>query len=103
MLQRRIGTMWTSSGWSVPARPRVNSRTERSLRLVFRSRRVVISERSIISGADHLPRFPHRLADPEGAFEDGADAQAAGELVAADRAKARRGHAPAILAVGRAA
>src|SRR5258707_7235479 len=34
MLQRRIGTIWTSSGCAVSARPRMNSRSDRALRLV---------------------------------------------------------------------
>src|SRR5262249_48992575 len=100
MLQRRIGTTWTSSGWSVLASPRANSRTDRHVRLAFRTLRI---ETDIISGARAFPHPPHRIADAQRVLEDRADTKAPPEPVAGARAQARRRHAAAVRAIGRPA
>src|SRR4029453_13619637 len=104
MLQRRIGTRWTSSGWSVSARPRANSRTDLAVRLAFRKVRI---KPGSISGGCARPHALHAAADAEGLLEDRAPPEPAGELVAGpagelgggDRAEPRRGDAAAIGAV----
>src|SRR6478735_6256090 len=105
MLQRRIGTRWTSNGWSVAASPRANSRTDRTARLAFRIVRIKLA---IISGCSRgsCGRGPHPLhaaADPQRVGEDGPDLEAAGKPVPRDGVESGRGDAPAVRAVGVAA
>src|SRR4051812_36672231 len=105
MLQRRMGTRWTSNGWSVAASPRANSRTDRTVRLAFR---IVRIKRAIISGCSRggCGRGPHALhaaADPQRMGENRPDLEAAGEPVPGDGIQAGRGDAPAVRAVGVAA
>src|SRR3954447_18369590 len=44
MLQRRIGMIWTSSGWAVSMSPRANSRADRILRLAVVARPISNAE-----------------------------------------------------------
>src|SRR3954449_5590113 len=105
ILQRRMGTRWTSSGWSVAASPRANSRTDRTVRLAFR---IVRIKPAIISGCSRggCGRGPHPLdaaANPQRVGEDRPDFEAAREPVPGDRVQAGRGDAPAVRAIGVAA
>src|SRR5919197_2659358 len=97
MLQRRIGMIWTSSGCSVFASPRRNSRTDRSRRLVFRTTRM---EPLIISGGlVRLRLAAHGATDPQGGIEDRADPDPEGQLVVGDRGEPSGRDAPALRAV----
>src|SRR6187399_3046485 len=101
MLQRRIGMMWTSSGWSVWTSPRANCRRERALRLMIRR-----DKREIIaSGHGRLgrPQAPHALADLQRTREDRSHRHNAEELVTRDRGQPGRRDAAAVAAIGRAA
>src|SRR6478672_6699079 len=97
MLQRRIGTKCTSSGWSVPARPRANSRTDRTVRLAFRKVRI---KPESISGGGRGSHAPYPAANPQRMFENRPRPEPAGQAVAGDGAQAGRRDAAAVGAVG---
>src|SRR3954452_25211497 len=96
MLQRRIGTKWTSSGWSVAASPRANSRTDRTVLLAFRKVRI---EPESISGRCRGSHPPHSAANPQRMLENRPDPEPARQAMAGDRVQAGRGDAAAVGAI----
>src|ERR1051325_6474758 len=103
MLQRRIGMIWTSSGWAVCVSPRANSLRERALRLrvLFTDPQSIASgcRRGRLRGAQALDVF----ADLERSVEDRPDGNETEEVVTRDRGESGRRDASALAAVRRSA
>src|SRR5262249_32385955 len=101
MLQRRIGMIWTSSGWDVLTSPRRNSRRERALRLMDLDDKseIIASGRSRLDRAEPATRF----ADLQRPVEDHANGNESKQWVSGARREAGRRDAAALAAVGRAA
>src|SRR5436190_23055198 len=110
MLQRRIGMIWTRSGWAVWTRPRANSRSDRSLRLAVMNDRMGM----VRLKADPTRIVPSRVrfdrtqplqpfADLERPVEDRSHRDEPEKPMPRDRGESRRRDAAALAAVGRTA
>ena len=103
MLQRRIGMIWTSSGWAVwSARAGIRAPIA-PCGLPWSKDGQDPENYSIRRRLGRPQQAPTVLADLHRSGEDRADGDEAEELMAGDRRQAGRRHAAAVAAVGRAA